>query len=930
MNLFTTRLALLIPGPVSRLKAALVPGLLLGLLLGAGIALADGPENLQGNQLHPTFPMLDAEGNNVLDTGNPVSTMETCGGCHDTAYIASHSFHADAGLSKLTEPGQVPGGRTWDTSPGFFGKWSPLTYRYLTPPGDPRLDLSVPDWIRQFGFRHVGGGPAEVMPDGTPLAGLPADKNNPATSVLDPATGQPAAWDWSESGTVEMNCFLCHMPVPNNQARSQALEAGNFKWANTATLLGTGIVSEEAGQLVWNREAFGPDGELAPAYVLVQDPSNSNCGQCHGLVHTNNAIPVVVEQCDMNTATTGEIFSPQRLNETGMNLQGKAELSRAWDVHAERVVDCVDCHPSLNNPVHFQGSKDDSLNHLVFDARRINIEDYLYQPSHQFAKGQSVQSTAAPEFSASMRRCEGCHDPEVIHDWLPYKKAHFASVSCESCHIPKMHAPAFQQVDWTVINLDETNQHVCRGADGDTANIETLITGFDPLLMPQQQFEGGASLRPFNLVASWYWVYGEPERPVRQADLKAAYLDGDNYRPDVLAAFDADGSGQLESNELRLNTPEKEAVVKQNLQALGLDNVKIKAEVQPYNIRHNVTNGEWATKECTACHSSASRVAQPMQVATYLPGGVVPQFVGDGRINHTGDFVMAADGSLAYQPDVAGQGLYVFGYSSVKWIDWLGVLAFLGTSFGVMVHAGLRVYAVSRVPRRHHPQYRRVYMYTVYERLWHWLQAATIFLLIFTGLIIHKPDMFRIFSFPYVVQVHNVLGFILLANAFLAVFYHVASGEIRQYIPKPSGFFMQMVAQATYYVRGIFKHEQHPFEKTPEKKLNPLQQITYFGLLNVLLPLQVITGVVIWGMQVWPELAQSLGGLPVLAPLHTLVAWLLASFIIMHMYLTTTGHSVLAGVQSMINGWDEVELNGQPRQADEPAQRVQPGELEAI
>ena len=40
-------------------------------------------------------------------------------------------------------------------------------------------------------------------------------------------------------------------------------------------------------------------------------------------------------------------------------------------------------------------------------------------------------------------------------------------------------------------------------------------------------------------------------------------------------------------------------------------------------------------------------------------------------------------------------------------------------------------------------------------------------LLLATGLIIHKPQFFGMFSFSYVVTVHNVLGFILLANAAL-------------------------------------------------------------------------------------------------------------------------------------------------------------------
>ena len=50
-----------------------------------------------------------------------------------------------------------------------------------------------------------------------------------------------------------------------------------------------------------------------------------------------------------------------------------------------------------------------------------------------------------------------------------------------------------------------------------------------------------------------------------------------------------------------------------------------------------------------------------------------------------------------------------------------------------------------------------------------------------------------------------------------------------------------------------------------------------------------------------------LGLLPVLATIHTLVAWTFAAFIVMHIYLTTTGHSPLAGIKSMIGGWDDVE-----------------------
>ncbi len=77
-----------------------------------------------GPPLHPNFALLDAEGNNVLDSGEPVSTMNSCGVCHDAEFIAGHSSHVDAGLSEMSAPGETGNGRSWDISTGTFGKWS--------------------------------------------------------------------------------------------------------------------------------------------------------------------------------------------------------------------------------------------------------------------------------------------------------------------------------------------------------------------------------------------------------------------------------------------------------------------------------------------------------------------------------------------------------------------------------------------------------------------------------------------------------------------------------------------------------------------------------------------------------------------------------------------------------------------------------------
>ncbi len=92
--------------------------------------------------------------------------------------------------------------------------------------------------------------------------------------------------------------------------------------------------------------------------------------------------------------------------------------------------------------------------------------------------------------------------------------------------------------------------------------------------------------------------------------------------------------------------------------------------------------------------------------------------------------------------------------------------------------------------------------------------------------------------------------------------------------------------------------------------MNPLQQLTYLAILNVLLPLQVLTGALMWGVQTWPDVADRLGGLSFLAPLHSLVAWSFAAFIVAHVYLTTTvGKTPVDGVRAMITGWEDVETH---------------------
>lgn len=890
--------------------------ILIGLILTATafgirtvLASPDAAPSQQASPIHPTFALLDSDGNNVLESNNSVSTMQTCGQCHDTEFIQSHAFHSDLGLSDYQENGG------YNASTGTFGKWDPLTYRYLSQQSDERLDLSTAEWLMLNGTRVIGGGPATTSRDGKSLTELNASTNNPETAIL--KNGTASVWSWSDSGTMEMNCFLCHIESSNVTARAEAIHTGDFGNANTATLLGLNIVSKSADGWAWNASAFDEDGKLKSDLVKIQDSTNANCAACHGEVHTDST-PLTITVGDLNypqTATTGQVISPQKISDSGINLSNKDELNRSWDIHAERQLQCTDCHYALNNPARAQDAASSNPEHLVYDPRTLDFGEYLQRPDHNFARGQSAQYNVDPELKGTMRRCDSCHDAKKGHaDWLPYIDTHMAAVACETCHIPQMHAPTIESYDWTLLTLGNQPIKAFRGVEGDPNAVTSLITGYQPVLLNRTNTDGGQLLAPYNLITTYYWVYDDAngnKRPVRLFDLQTAFFENGSYASDIVSAFDANNNGTLGKDELKIDSSVKEEAVKTKLTSLGLNNVHIEGLVQPYSINHNVARGENAINDCATCHNADSRVTQSMKLSDYAPNGTIPAFDKSNNVNASGEIVTDANGAVYYTPLPTNDEMYVFGSSRVNWIDWLGALLFTSSLLGVVGHGMLRYFSArkqARVERSRSVPIRteRVYMYESYRRFWHWLQTASIIILLFTGLIIHRPDIFGAFSFRGIVTIHNVMAVILVVNAFLSLFYHLATERIQEFIPRPYGFFDDAILQAKYYVSGIFKHEPHPFEKRPDSRMNPIQKATYFMILNVLLPLQILTGALMWAVQKYPNI---LGGLPVLAPFHSLVAWLFATFILVHVYMTTTGATPLEAARAMITGYEEVEVH---------------------
>jgi thiosulfate reductase cytochrome b subunit len=156
------------------------------------------------------------------------------------------------------------------------------------------------------------------------------------------------------------------------------------------------------------------------------------------------------------------------------------------------------------------------------------------------------------------------------------------------------------------------------------------------------------------------------------------------------------------------------------------------------------------------------------------------------------------------------------------------------------------------------------------------------------------------------VQLHNLFGFIVTADYFLWFVYYVMKREmVRQYIPTIKDLSEGTMRQANYYFFRIFFGDPAPFEASPEAKFNSLQKITYAGLMLFILPLQIFTGILLIDLELFLPIIAALGGVRVIDAFHVILAYVFTSFLIMHLYLATLGHTFFSHFKMIFLGYEE-------------------------
>lgn len=267
------------------------------------------------------------------------------------------------------------------------------------------IDLTSFEFVQKCGGCHPGGGAAEIDRDGQRYDTFAARSGGKIVSGGDNGfDGDYYKARWAESGVLEADCLLCHLPGYDQKLRKAQIARQNFRWAATAgSHLATvsGAVKDGATPaVIYDTSRFAPDGKLA--LHLVRQVPPENCLNCH---------------TEPDWKKKGASYSPRT------------------DVHLRAGLKCVDCHVA---------------------GRHATDPRIRGREMHQIGKGDDPTGLVRDDLDNTMRTCESCHlrgelrTKVALHPGLPPR--HLDKIACLTCHVPQRQVKGALMQDSTVFN----------------------------------------------------------------------------------------------------------------------------------------------------------------------------------------------------------------------------------------------------------------------------------------------------------------------------------------------------------------------------------------------------------------------------------------------------------------------------------------------
>ena len=198
----------------------------------------------------------------------------------------------------------------------------------------------------------------------------------------------------------------------------------------------------------------------------------------------------------------------------------------------------------------------------------------------------------------------------------------------------------------------------------------------------------------------------------------------------------------------------------------------------------------------------------------------------------------------------------------------------------------------------------KLYLYPLWLRIWHGVNAVCIIVLILSGISLHYSGRsFLLIDFRTAITMHNLAGLLLSLNYLVFLSGNILTGNGKHYRVKVQGLAERIRKQVIYYVYGMFKGESAPYPVTAKRKFNPLQKYAYVFVMYVVLPVLIISGVALLFPEIIFESIFRVSGIMITAILHGAMGFLVFVFLLVHLYVASLGKSPARNYKSIITGW---------------------------
>ena len=201
----------------------------------------------------------------------------------------------------------------------------------------------------------------------------------------------------------------------------------------------------------------------------------------------------------------------------------------------------------------------------------------------------------------------------------------------------------------------------------------------------------------------------------------------------------------------------------------------------------------------------------------------------------------------------------------------------------------------------------RIYLYPVWLRIWHAINAIGIIALIITGIRLQYSDLSWLpMNFGTAVSWHNIFGIIVSVNYLLFVLGNMLTNNKKYYRIKLKGLVKRVRKQTQFYTSGLFRGEEPPFPISENRKFNPLQKYSYIIVMYVMVPISIITGIALLFPELIIEEVYTFSGIFITAFFHAGIGFLISIFLLVHLYVASIGRSPLDNFRSIFNGYHDV------------------------